>query len=781
MIKNQLSAIGYASLEKPKEFEQWLMETGLQRKIGYKIDSSHPGWYNEHWNDYFSKNRTIFSGAEIKNIFEADYANNQWGQPATKNFFAMLSYLDSIEQKLSCYYYDNTACIVGYGKKRYVMPAEWFAFQPFKEYDTLTRPEFLVLGGPVAGGSLPETVNHLSKKNVLSELKRQEEAVERLREEQKNIEEGTTKELEPLKKQIEALQEQLKKQQDQLLAELHAKKEELERVQLELEQKIFILETQIYGIRCYLGEVVNFHQICNGKPADSTVPVIVHQKIRFLDEELGKAVSIYEFDGSDENVNTFLQILKYRSDIRQLFVPDERCITVLRVSRTGTVKGISDVVANSLQDYISYHGGQLAILVRNGEQLYIAWLDEDKIVLNDENAFYSPTRQKTERQIEDHDHTHTSSKEEIVSRYFLLSIIQGISDQGKLIRFPERVNVLSADPRYIIFSMADGWIADKRFGAFADILKRVSKIPMKEGDMVLTGTVITRDDIYDHGGRSRYESYNNDRGIGYKNRTHDACLKACEIMPVNKVLYDLNVDYSYEKIKGIAKKEQNQMDGHTRTTRYSEEDTGEIIGTGKEQRHYPFDVVEIHKKDWAASTPTKDELLRIADSGRMTYYCTDTHGNERPYYGYDHEELPEIYWKRYIDASIAGKVYHYFLAAKKECSTATANMEIEESEVIPLSYLCVTWVQYAITTGNIGDWRIGNSLLSYADSLRYLNIMHDFLKKRQESEQAMLQDAGLSSWLDHNPEWDVMLTEWRIKNHVRRLTPHSAKRFAKII
>lgn len=150
---------------------------------------------------------------------------------------------------------------------------------------------------------------------------------------------------------------------------MQAKKEGLDKIKSELEQTLFLLETQIYGIRCYLGEVVNFHKICEGEPAACSEPVIVHQKIRFLDEEMGKAVSIYGFNGSDEAQNTFLHLLKYRSDIRQMFAPDERCITILRISRTGTVKGVSDVVANSLQDYKTYHGGQLAILVKNGAEL----------------------------------------------------------------------------------------------------------------------------------------------------------------------------------------------------------------------------------------------------------------------------------------------------------------------------------------------------------------------------------------------------------------------------
>lgn len=781
MTENQWCAIGYALLKNPQGFQEWLMKTGLRKMSGHKVDSSHPGWYMEHWTDYFYKNQAIYTGKGIRNIFESDFINDTREQPATKKFFSMLSYLDSIDQNLSCYYYDDIACLVGYGKLCYVMPSEWFTIHPFKDYDELTQSEFLALGGPVAGRSLPAAANGISKRKVTSELERQKEKAEQLLLEQKKIEEGTVEELEPLQKQIEALQAQLKRQQNQLLAKLQAKKEELNKVKTELEQKLFLLETQIYGIRCYLGEVVNFHQICDGVPAACNEPVIVYQKIRFLDEELGKAVSIYGFDGSDRNMNSFLQILKHRSDIRQMLVPDERCITVLRVSRTGKVKGLSDVVANSLQDYVLYHGGQLAILVKNGKRLYIAWMDEDKINLHDENAFYSPTRQKVERQVDEGDYTHTSSKEEIVSRYFLLSIIQGISDRGNLISFPERINIFSADPRYIIFSMADGWLVDNRFGTFSGILKRIKEIPMKEGDMVLTGMTITRDDIYSRGCRSQYESYNNDRGIGDKNRTHDAHLEAYKLMPVNKVLYDLKVDYSYEKIRGLAKMDRQKTGEMSYSTRYWEEDTGEIIGTGREQICYPFNMVEEYKKRWLTPTPTQQELLKLTNPYGITYYYVTSCGTEHLYHGYDHEEPPNIYWKNYTDAAISEKVCHYFLAAKKEYSMTTANMEVNESEVIPLAYLCVTWVQYAITTGNIGDWRIANNRLSYADSLLYLNIMHDYLQKRQKSERIMLQDAGLLSWMEHNPEWDVALTEWRIKNRVRKLTPYSAKRFARTI
>lgn len=170
MRENEICAIGYAALKNPRGFWNWLMESGLQKSKN-KADSSYLGWYKNRWTNYFYGKQEIFSGREVHNIFEADIINDSRGQREKSGFFSLLSYLDSTGQRLTCFYYDSTACLVGYGKNRYVMPSEWFKFNPFKEYGDLVRSDFITIGGPIAGGSLPATVSGLSKHKITEELK----------------------------------------------------------------------------------------------------------------------------------------------------------------------------------------------------------------------------------------------------------------------------------------------------------------------------------------------------------------------------------------------------------------------------------------------------------------------------------------------------------------------------------------------------------------------------------------------------------------------------------
>lgn len=65
------------------------------------------------------------------------------------------------------------------------------------------------------------------------------------------------------------------------------------------------MDTEIYSIRCYMGEVINFLPITKGKHAPEKEPVVIYQKVRYLDEELGKWVSIYGYDGNSESLDMF--------------------------------------------------------------------------------------------------------------------------------------------------------------------------------------------------------------------------------------------------------------------------------------------------------------------------------------------------------------------------------------------------------------------------------------------------------------------------------------------
>lgn len=788
--------ICYARLKNRDKFLEWLKLCGWKRKANFHSSIYDGGWYNDNWQSYFYKKQDIFRGQELTNIFERDSIETLEDNTCTNKFFGLIDYLNEINQKMCVYYRDEFACIVGYGKQRYIMPAAQLDFIDLIDYKTLTQSELRRLGGVIGENNLPANINEKSQETLNNELNKQKELLDQISQEKKDIQAGAVADLKDLKAEMERIKQELESKQQELLTELQIRQHELDIKMKELEKEIFLLETQIYGIRCYLGEVVNFYKIQDGCKAPIDEPIVLYQKIRYLDEELGKAASIYDFEGTDREKDTFLQLIKNREDIRDLFVPNLRCISVLRVSRCGYYTAASDKVANALDFYETYHGRQLAIMLRNGDEIHITWLDEDKIELSDENVFYSPKKEASVMQYEDGLNVRPSSKEEIATRYFLLSILQGIADSGKLLEFPESISFIKPSQKYIIFSMADGWITNQKYGTFKDILGRVKKIPMKEGDMLLTGLSISRDDRYStiNGHRERDESFNNDRGIGERNRTHDASIPAFEIIPVNKVLFDLTIQYEYEKVKAVKTyKKYNYWDGSGTYTKVDYVTTGEVIGIAESECTVGYDTVHTYKKDGLLTNKLNEsELIRTVSCYKeikSRFFFVNKDGKERDILYHSSEDESddlEIYGKRIISASVQNIEYHYFLSAVKGDSRwrdteSRANIKFYSEEVIPLTYLCPTWIKYIITTGNLGGWRLGGKHISYAQSLKYLNRILQYLKELQIEERKMLEDAGLSNWIKNNSEWDVCVVEWRMENGIRKMTPYQAKRFAKYI
>lgn len=781
--------IGYVHLKDKDDFIRWLKDYGWKRESLYPSSIRDGGWYNDHWKDYFYHHQDIFRNA--RNIFD-DCANSRFGQSKTDEFFKLLDYLESVGQKLECWYMDDLACLIGYGNRhRYVMPSKWFQLEELTDYSELTAAELNLLSSAEGDDSmnLPIPNDGSSPKETKELIAKQEKALAELAAEEDKIKAGEAEELADLKRELDAVTKKMEKRKKELLAELESKMSEFYKKQQEMEQQLFLLDTKIYGIRCYLGEVLQFHAICEGAKAPIDEPVVLYQKIRYLDEEMGKAVSMYEFGDSECDRSTFLNILKNREDIRDLFAPAPKCISVLKMSREGKGITMSDKVANILTDYKLYHADQMAVLVKNGGRLFITWLDEERISLSDENMFFNPKKYEERPYDEKTSFEMKNLKQDVLSRYFLFSIVQGLVDQGELLQIPEKSNIMSMRNPYIIFSTAEGWLKDNRFGMFSDIIDRVIDLEYLEGDMVLTTVRITRDDIYErsYGGTSRcYEAYNNDRGIGDKNRTKDASINGLSILPINKILPDLFLEVRYENREYVMTELHDSWHAD-----FAE--TGNILNEETKTVKISYDSVNSYSRlgGFHLSNPTQDMLKGIVNQytgiNEDSFYTIDEKGQTVQFIR-DHIENPagKKYYRKHIkEVRIVEAKKHYFLSAEKEDywgdKVSRANLEFFWDEAIPLTYLCPTWVQYAITTGNIGRWCVGNKRLNYAQSLRYLNIILDYLKKARKAEAEALDMAGLDTWMEENPEWDVDVVEWRIKNRVRKLTPYQAKRFANFI
>lgn len=766
MNTQRLPVIGHCKLTDKDAFMAFLQESGWRRRYSFGNSGLHGGWFDDNWQNYFYKRQQLFSGITVKNIFHDVVTEDK--KRKTEEFFDMLSYLSSIHQRLEVYYADDFAVLAGYNECRYVLPAKFLEIEYLKDYSHLPVSSLNKLGNAGSVMNLPAAMEDTSVQSLKSSLSMNDSRLLKLQSAMQDIEDGNTDELKKLQAEIDKQIAAMEEKKQEMLQALREKQSKLEQIKADMEKKLFLLETQIYGIRCYLGETIRLHQICAGNNAPLEEPIILYQKIRFLDEELGKAAAIYQVDGSD--TDTFVDILRYRNDIRELFVPSTKCISLVRITKAGTHVRQSAAVENILERYEAYHGGQLGVLLRNGDNLYISWLEADKITVYDGNAFYG-NKTDTDK-LDDSFRESQSSKEEVASRYFIFALLQGILDNSTILEIPERTSILNGSSPYIHYSLADGWLADNRYGTFGNIIDRVSSFPLKKGDYVLTTLLITRDDAFSE----RYRKYNNDRGIGIKNRTHDASIGRLKIYPINKVVRTAHFKADITEYKVIKETEKvpHPLGGYSICDKRKEV-TDEIIRTYSNSYEIcdADELINLNDKNRASLMLNKFNQMYGRDSGQ-TYYVDDAPDNVCALHDY-------------TNVYDMGDTYQYYLSAVKNDSirfdkpAARANLEIMKDEVIPLTYLNSEWIRYTLVTKNIGTWYVGDSLLTYADSLIYLNKMLEFLLVREKEEYSLLAAAGLSTWLENHPDWMVTLCEWRIERQIRSLTPSKSTAFAKFI
>ena len=556
---------------------------------------------------------------------------------------------------------------------------------------------------------------------------------------------------------------------------MQKKEEELKLQQKELEQQIFLLDTEIYAIRSYNGETIQFTKITDGKRVDNETPFVLYQKIRYLDVELAKYLAIYDFSGQTSEMKYFEDVLKYREDIRNLFLPTEKCCTLFRISESGESYVSHEKFANMLQACDKYHGHTLGILIRNGEQTYIAWTDEERVSISNGNVFMNGDR-KVER-VDEAESAISSSKEEIASRYFLYATLQGVIDNQNIVGIPPNSSILRPTP-YIILSMADGWIEDSRFGTFESIVKKTSR-PFKVGDMVLTTMHITRDDIHSgrYGGRSTvYDSYNNDRGRGDKNRTHDVSLKNCTIYPINCI----DKTDTYEITELWQPLDVEKFENEVKETRYSKSISYSYKTKPSNKQAEIHTTFRHVKNDSYCDINIKglnvDEAMRKLNTD---YYHFSRYYNKEQI-SHSSNELSG-YVPEYVSATLKETSYDYFISGEKtgiwydeSKKKARANMQIYENECLNLTFLNSVWVIYAIQNKKMGCWKIGNKTVDYATSVKYLNKALEYLKEREKEEAALI-----SKYMELPDEWQVALSEWKLKNNIHRLTDKRAQKFAK--
>lgn len=434
-------------------------------------------------------------------------------------------------------------------------PEQYLEYIPEKDYSDMTPVQILassqVEREAMSASIIPKGFDGLTPSKVGADLEKKKADMDLLKKRMQNVKDANEESLIQLKREIEAKQAELQAKQQALMEKLRVEQEKMEGMIEQMEDQIFLLDSQIYAIRCYTGEVVTLAKIRSGRNAPDDEPIVIHQKLRFLDEDLGRAASLYEISWNE--LNLFEDFLRYSPAALDLFAPNERCVVLVRLSKNdqafktdGRFPG-----ANILKAYNRYHGKTIGIIIRNGENLYLGWTDEERVHIKDDFIvtqvftetvpFQEEDPDKPLSRMEERNQAERRKKERrekrelmdgIVSRVFVYNILQGIVDTSDLLPLPKGVK-LNKPSQYVVFSVADRWLTDTRFGSFTEIVDRCNARVMK-GDIVLTVQRLVPTPRHGYG----TQAWNNDRGRGDANRTHDCAVSDCTLYPVNLVEED---------------------------------------------------------------------------------------------------------------------------------------------------------------------------------------------------------------------------------------------------
>lgn len=638
---------------------------------------------------------------------------------SVKKLEKLFQYARTYGQSIEYIIVDDTIVLLTAAGAYYAFPVSCVQIQAYHNYSD--TPVQMLGNSSDLSGMLPAISEEKTENSIRSEIMDKQKEIQDALNEIAEEKEAQRMEIERMKAEIEAMYASK-------FELLNQKKAELEMTKQKLSNELFVLETQIYGIRCYFGEVVSFTAVSDGRSADQEIPVVLYQKIRFLDEELAKWMSIYGFDG--ENTDMFEELIRTRSDMREFFFPGEKSISLIRISKDGklyqsqyapSTDGKQVIFNNIMKEYALYHGERLGILVRNGENCYIGWTDEDQISISDGNVFLTPQEKRIDEEIpaeETDSFGHTkerkgirTDKKEIASRYFLFSIMQGVIDHSKLISLPAGVKV-TADSPYVQFSMADAWLKDTRYGTLTDILKKYNGL-LRKGDHILTLSGLGAEG-------HKYSRYSNDRGIGRANRTHDVYASNNTIYPVNLVVNTTKYLYTFEK---------------------------------RDYKNFSKEYGKWKTCSYRSEKATFEEFVKTP--GTCWIFPEET-------------QFRNIKQQHITEQNV-------FISLEKDPNwrtgaVSTANFQLYSDEYINLTFLNTDLIRYVLTNGELGtDFKNRN----FSSFIPYLNHAMEVLKEREEKEKELIL-----KYVSNIPDnWRMQLSDWKIAYNIHKISDYQAKRF----
>lgn len=234
---------------------------------------------------------------------------------------------------------------------------------------------------------------------------------------------GLSKQAETLQSIVLARSGLLKSHAASLQIKLELERTAMEQQMLPLQQQMEALQHALHMANLYLGTNEMVIPIAEGLRAPATAPIVIRQRILFMDEEC----ALIDAEGIDcHKLNTFDKLVT-RPDLLKLIIPDEKGVVVLKVSRNPKkYKGLDPVT----QMYLDEENSKTYWLIKNGECLWRFWADFDTPA----TLFPKSTHEVSEHRPGSKEYYSEMKKEKGIRLQFMKAglLLQGIIDRTKI-------------------------------------------------------------------------------------------------------------------------------------------------------------------------------------------------------------------------------------------------------------------------------------------------------------------------------------------------------------
>ncbi len=420
-----------------KDKQEKAEKTRLSKAIAYatlKLDALTEDM-DERVKEFYkdNKDKLCYSGEIITREYCSQYLSGRRGE-----FFLtedLINFLQlNLEHKVKVMaIYEGFAIIEVYSKA-YIVPEELLAI--------VEQTDDVAIGNEI----VVKSYNQLVLKDQLEDAKKLIEKVSKF-EDEAFAEQLAA--INNLKAEMEARITAMYEKQAKMMAELQEKIKAYE-------HELLIMRSDLTAFEYRNGLTVNFMNIHKGTNAPTQQPIIIHQKLIYLDEDLPRLKDLY-----DEYAGSLEVAIKHSPALLEHICPTSKGITFLKMRNSAGRFDLNNTVMEFVRDTMP---NEVGVLVRNGENTWLTWLDSQDISLSEDSFTSKSSDEETSLSL-------------VQSRYYLFNLIMGLIERNQILQLDHVPTNMFSDPG-IIWSNADSQITDSTYvelGEIIPILNQYSK------------------------------------------------------------------------------------------------------------------------------------------------------------------------------------------------------------------------------------------------------------------------------------------------------------------